>query len=80
MLQKHTFFQGPEGRFFRVLFFLRVSLQTERPGPQGGPSPGPGPGPHARAHGPMDPAPWALYMGPWALYLGVGPDWLWLWL
>ena len=46
--------------FFRVLFFLRVSLGTEGPGPQGGP-------------GPMGPAPWALYMalGPWVVYMQV---------
>ena len=37
--------EAPEGCFFWVLFFLRVSLQTEGPGPQGGPGPGPGPGP-----------------------------------
>ena len=55
--------------FSGCCFFLRVSLQTEGPGPQGGPGPGPQ-------------GPWTLPHGPfiWALYLEVGPDWLWLWL
>ena len=76
MYQK-TFFKAPEGCFFRVLFFLRVSLQTEGPGPQGGPA----------RPGPIWPRPYmapAIYgpgpIWPPALYLGVGPDWLWLWL
>ena len=51
---------GPEGRFFWVPFFLRVSLGTE-PRVARGPW----------THGPMGPSygPWAL--GPLAFYLGV---------
>ena len=55
-------FRGPEGRFFRVLFFLRVCLQTEGPGPQGGPGPGPGPGPWPHGPGPIWPRP---HIWPW---------------
>ena len=78
-------FRCPGGRFFWVLFFLRFSLETEGPGPQGGSGPAPRPRAGAMdpwAHGPMSPwalGPWAhglmrpraFYMGPWALYMGV---------
>ena len=70
-------FRTPEGRFFRVLFFLRVSLETEGPGPQGGPVWSPAPGPVPWAHGPMSPCahgPWAPEpMGPLNEPLGPGP-------
>ena len=58
-------FPEPRGTFFLVLFLLRVSLETEGPGPQGGPAPGLG----LWAHGPM--SLWSL--GPGALYMAHGP-------
>ena len=51
-----------------VQFFLKVSWETEGPGPQGGP--GPGPGPRPWAHGPM--SPWALPQGPFVWPMGPG--------
>ena len=66
--------RGPGGRFFRVLFFLRVSLETEGPGPQGGPGPGPGPGPMGpeALYKPMGPG----YSGPIIPLCGPAPFWL----
>ena len=45
MPKKTHLFPSPEGPFFWMLFFLRVALETEGPGPHGGPGPRPGPRP-----------------------------------